>query len=265
MFERFTDRARRVVVQAQAEARELRHNYIGTEHLLLGLVTLDEGLAIEVLRALNVDTGALAGQVKNRVGQAGESVTVSERIPFTPAAKKTLELSLREALQLKHDFIGTEHLLLAMLYQGEGAAYEVLYANGVDREAVRAEVIRLLGEHGKPPGEPGRITPVRRTTVHMPGGTDRIPDIDFQLAAISRRLAAIEARLGIEPSAGGQRVRQLDLSLARVRRDKVTAIDDKDFERAAALRDQEKRLLTERRDAQLAWLAEEAGEEDTTE
>jgi hypothetical protein len=262
MFERFTDKARRVVVQAQVEARELRHNYIGTEHLLLGLTTLDEGLAIRVLRGLNVDPQALADQVKVRVGQFDESVTAAERIPFTPMAKKLLELSLREALQLKHDYIGTEHLLLAMLYQGEGVAYEVLDASGVDLETARAAVTQLLGERGELPGEQGRIAPVRRTTVRMPASLARIPDPDFQLATISRRLAAIEAKLGVELSPAGQRLRQIEVSLAQARRDKVTAIDDKDFERAAALRQEEKKLLEAQRAAQLAWLAEAENEGD---
>jgi ATP-dependent Clp protease ATP-binding subunit ClpC len=253
MFERFTDRARHAVVQAQVEARELRHNFIGSEHLLLGLIHEDEGLAVQVLRTLNVDPEALAGQVRQLVGTGHESVIVSEHIPFTPVAKKTLEGALREAQRLHHDYIGTEHMLLSILSRGEGAAYDALHANGVDLETARAQVSALLGEYE-------RTTTVRRTTVRMPGGLERIPDTDFQLAAISRRLAAIEAKLGIEPSPAGQRLRELELSLARVRKAKVTAIDDKDFGRGAALRDEEKKLLAEHRSAQLAWLAEGAEE-----
>jgi hypothetical protein len=253
MFERFTERARRSVTQAQGEARELRHTYIGSEHLLLGILHEGDGLAVRVLRTLNVDPEALAGQVKQLAGPGHESVIVSEHIPFTPAAKKTLEGALREAQRFHHDYIGTEHMLLSILSRGEGTAYDALHANGVDLETARAQVSALLGEYG-------RTTTVRRTRIHMPGDVERFPDVDFQLAAISRRLAAIEAKLGVEPSAAGQRLREVELSLARVRRDKVSAIDAKDFRRGAALREEEKKLLAEHRQAQLAWLAEGAEE-----
>jgi hypothetical protein len=253
MFERFTDKARRVVVQAQHEARELRHTFIGTEHLLLGVLHENDGLAVRVLSSLHVDPEALAGQVKELVGEGHESVVVSEHIPFTPDAKKTLEGALREAQRMHHGYIGTEHVLLSILSKDEGPACDALHASGVDLETARAQVRALLGEDE-------RTASVHRLTNRLSGRLDRFPDLDFQLAAISRRLAAIEAKLGIEPSAAGRRLRDVELSLARVRRAKVIAIDDKDFGRSAALRDEEKKLLAEQRSAQLAWLAEGAEE-----
>src|ERR1700733_1015070 len=142
MFERFTDRARRVVVQAQIEARELQHNYIGTEHILLGLISLDEGLAVHVLRSLNVDTRALAEQVRDQVGRGKSTPPPGQHIPFTPRAKKTLELALREALQLRHNYIGTEHLLLGLVREGEGVAAQILKAHcGGDLLTVRVAVL----------------------------------------------------------------------------------------------------------------------------
>jgi len=142
MFERFTERARQVVVLAQEEARALRHNYIGTEHLLLGLLREEEGLAARVLGDLGVTVDRVRGQVVRIVG-SGEEVT-SGQIPFTPRAKKVLELALREALSLGHNHIGTEHLLLALVRENEGVAARILLDFDADSEKVRNEVLRLL-------------------------------------------------------------------------------------------------------------------------
>ena len=120
MFERFTDRARRVVVLAQEEARLLNHSYIGTEHILLGLIHEGEGVAAKALESLNISLEAVRAQVEEIIGQGGSSP--SGHIPFTPRAKKVLELSLREALQLGHNYIGTEHILLGLIREGEGVA-----------------------------------------------------------------------------------------------------------------------------------------------
>src|SRR3712207_9278810 len=120
MFERFTDRARRVVVLAQEEARLLNHNYIGTEHILLGLIHEGEGVAAKALESLGISLEAVRSQVEEIIGQGGSSP--SGHIPFTPRAKKVLELSLREALQLGHNYIGTEHILLGLIREGEGVA-----------------------------------------------------------------------------------------------------------------------------------------------
>ena len=142
MFERFTDRARRVVVLAQEEARLLNHNYIGTEHILLGLIHEGEGVAAKALESLGISLEAVREQVEEIIGQGGSSP--SGHIPFTPRAKKVLELSLREALQLGHNYIGTEHILLGLIREGEGVAAQVLTKLGADLSRVRQQVIQLL-------------------------------------------------------------------------------------------------------------------------
>ena len=160
MFERFTDRARRVVVLAQEEARLLNHNYIGTEHILLGLIHEGEGVAAKALESLGISLEAVRSQVEEIIGQGGSSP--SGHIPFTPRAKKVLELSLREALQLGHNYIGTEHILLGLIREGEGVAAQVLVKLGADLSRVRQQVIQLLsGYSGSGQGEgsePGKET-----------------------------------------------------------------------------------------------------------
>jgi ATP-dependent Clp protease ATP-binding subunit ClpC len=148
MFERFTDRARRVVVLAQEEARMLNHNYIGTEHILLGLIHEGEGVAAKALESLGISLEAVRQQVEEIIGQGQQAP--SGHIPFTPRAKKVLELSLREALQLGHNYIGTEHILLGLIREGEGVAAQVLVKLGADLNRVRQQVIQLLsGYQGK--------------------------------------------------------------------------------------------------------------------
>ena len=142
MFERFTDRARRVVVLAQEEARMLNHNYIGTEHLLLGLVHEGEGVAAAALESLGATLARVREQVEEIIGR-GRQVPAGH-IPFTPRAKRVLELSLREALQLGHHYIGTEHILLGLIREGEGVAAQVLQKLGADLNRVRQQVIQLL-------------------------------------------------------------------------------------------------------------------------
>jgi ATP-dependent Clp protease ATP-binding subunit ClpC len=149
MFERFTDRARRTVVLAQEEARLLNHNYIGTEHILLGLVREGEGVAALTLTSMGIGPDAVRRQVELIIGQ-GQAAPAGH-IPFTPRAKKVLELSLREALQLGHNYIGTEHILLGLVREGEGVAAQVLQQLGADLDRVRQAVIRLLGEKGPIP------------------------------------------------------------------------------------------------------------------
>ncbi|RJU02160.1 ATP-dependent Clp protease ATP-binding subunit [Arthrobacter zhaoguopingii] len=154
MFERFTDRARRVVVLAQEEARMLNHNYIGTEHILLGLIHEGEGVAAKALESLSISLGAVREQVQEIIGQGQQAP--SGHIPFTPRAKKVLELSLREALQLGHNYIGTEHILLGLIREGEGVAAQVLVKLGADLNRVRQQVIQLLsGYQGKEPAAAG--------------------------------------------------------------------------------------------------------------
>ncbi|MEU4791515.1 ATP-dependent Clp protease ATP-binding subunit [Micromonospora tulbaghiae] len=154
MFERFTDRARRVVVLAQEEARMLNHNYIGTEHILLGLIHEGEGVAAKALESLGISLEGVRQQVEEIIGQGQQAP--SGHIPFTPRAKKVLELSLREALQLGHNYIGTEHILLGLIREGEGVAAQVLVKLGADLNRVRQQVIQLLsGYQGKEPAAAG--------------------------------------------------------------------------------------------------------------
>jgi len=157
LFERFTDRARRVVVLAQEEARLLNHNYIGTEHILLGLIHEGEGVAARALESMGISLESVRSQVVEIIGQGSQAP--SGHIPFTPRAKKVLELSLREALQLGHNYIGTEHILLGLIREGEGVAAQVLQQLGADLPKVRQTVIQLLsgvqGEEATPAGHPG--------------------------------------------------------------------------------------------------------------
>jgi ATP-dependent Clp protease ATP-binding subunit ClpC len=164
MFERFTERARQVVVLAQDEARVLRHNYIGTEHLLLGLLREEEGLAARVLEYLGVGVDEVRGMVRSIVGE-GDDEVVPGQIPFTPQAKESLELALREALSLGHNHIGTEHLLLGLVRKGEGVGMEILVQLGASAEVVREEVIRMLSGPGRrqvPRPRPAPPPPRRR-------------------------------------------------------------------------------------------------------
>jgi ATP-dependent Clp protease ATP-binding subunit ClpC len=155
MFERFTDRARRVVVLAQEEARMLNHNYIGTEHILLGLAHEGESVAARALGSLGISLETVRRDVEEIIGQ-GQSAPPGH-IPFTPRAKKVLELSLREALQLGHSYIGPEHLLLGLVREGEGVAAQVLQKRGAELKRVRQEVIDTLA-----------ATPITETTAEVP-------------------------------------------------------------------------------------------------
>ena len=188
MFERFTDRARRVVVLAQEEARILSHNYIGTEHILLGLLREGEGVAAKALQSLGLQLEAVRQQVEEIIGKGQHAP--SGHIPFTPRAKKVLELSLREALQLGHDYIGTEHILLGLLSEGEGVAAQVLVRLGADLKRVRQQVIQVLhGGQGEAAGAgPRRLTMTRELW---------LTEIQNALASIADRLTAIERHLGI--------------------------------------------------------------------
>jgi ATP-dependent Clp protease ATP-binding subunit ClpA len=151
MFERFTDRARRVLVLAQEEARLLNHSFIGTEHILLGLIHEGEGVAAKALESLGISLEAVREKVEETIGPAGSAPTGSP--PFTPRAKKVLELSLREALQLGHNYIGTEHMLLGLVREGEGVAAQVLVSLGADLTRVRQQVIQLLSGYQGREGE----------------------------------------------------------------------------------------------------------------
>ncbi len=198
MFERFTDRARRVVVLAQEEARLLHHNYIGTEHILLGLIHEGEGVAAKSLESLGISLEAVRNQVEEIIGQGGSSP--SGHIPFTPRAKKVLELSLREALQLGHNYIGTEHILLGLIREGEGVAAQVLVKLGADLSRVRQQVIQLLSGYG---GPQGAGSPEKATT--SPGGSGDSASGSLVLDQFGRNLTKLAKDSGLDPVIGRQR------------------------------------------------------------
>ncbi len=165
MFERFTDRARRVLTYAQDEARLLNHSFIGTEHILLGLIREGHGVGAQALQSLGISLEAVRGKVEETIGMAGTAPSSSP--PFTPRAKKVLELSLREALQLNHSYIGTEHILLGLVREGEGVAATVLVSLGADLGRVRQEVVKLMsGGQGAQRG--GRTDEPGSTASHPP-------------------------------------------------------------------------------------------------
>jgi ATP-dependent Clp protease ATP-binding subunit ClpA len=215
MFERFTDRARRVIVLAQEEARLLNHNYIGTEHLMLGLAHEGQGVAAKTLESLGIRLEALRAQVEEIIGQGAQAP--SGHIPFTPRAKKVLELSLRESQQLGHNYIGTEHILLGLIREGEGVAAQVLVKLGADLARARGQVIQLLSGSAGGPEAAARTRLVRMS----------VPD----------------------------ELREAEEQLDQVRRQKEAAIDAEDFDRAAALRDQERQLLERLAERERAWTA----------
>jgi ATP-dependent Clp protease ATP-binding subunit ClpA len=243
MFERFTDRARRVVVLAQDEARMLNHGYIGTEHLLLGLIHEGEGVAARALEAMGISLDAVRQQVETIIGRGKEQV--SGHIPFTPRAKRVLELSLRESGQLGHTYIGTEHILLGLIREGQGVAAKVLVQLGADLNRVRQQVIQLL--HGHAGEEAARERGPLRARGTRAGAID---DVLARIDSVDQRLAAVERWVGMGPD-----VRDLDQDLAQLRQDKESAIEAQDFEGAATLRDKEKRLLADKAGQEEKWTA----------
>jgi Clp amino terminal domain, pathogenicity island component len=240
MFQRFTDRARRVVVLAQEEARSLNHNHIGTEHILLGLIQAEEGVAAAALQSVGITLDAARHKVEEAVGQGQQAP--SGHIPFTPPAKKVLELSLREALQLGHEYIGTEHILLGLISQGDGVGAQVLVGLGADLNRVRQQAIQLIaGRQGEPVAGEG---PWQGQWARA-GLPD---DVLARMASLDRRLAAIERWLGMRPD-----LDDLDQQIALARREKEAAIERQDFEVAAAGRDKEKQLLAARAAKDKEW------------
>jgi ATP-dependent Clp protease ATP-binding subunit ClpA len=279
MFERFTERARQVVVLAQEEARMLKHNYIGTEHILLGLLREEEGLAARVLESLGVTVQRAREQVTRIVG-SGEEVTTGQ-IPFTPRAKKVLELSLREALGLGHNYIGTEHILLGLVRENEGVAARILLDFDANAKTIRDEVIGSLPGPGPDPGHEARLARQMIVSSWLGGlggvltglaaeiqhELERAPDTGdllLALACASDTFAAQALReLGMnldELTGMIERLRaealpakkQLAQRIEEVRREKELAIETQTFERAAQMRDQERQLIQAHVDAVVA-------------
>src|SRR5215217_252450 len=204
MFERFTDRARRVVVLAQEEARMLSHNYIGTEHILLGLIHEGEGVAGKALESLGISLEAVRSQVEEIIGQGQQAP--SGHIPFTPRAKKVLELSLREALQLGHNYIGTEHILLGLIREGEGVAAQVLVKLGADLSRVRQQVIQLLSGYTGPAG--GEQKGSGSTSSSSSGPSEGGQQGSLVLDQFGRNLTQLAREKKLDPVIG--RVRELE-------------------------------------------------------
>jgi ATP-dependent Clp protease ATP-binding subunit ClpC len=203
VFERFTDRARRVVVLAQEEARLLNHNYIGTEHILLGLIHEGEGVAAKALESLGISLEAVRQQVEEIIGQGGSSP--SGHIPFTPRAKKVLELSLREALQLGHNYIGTEHILLGLIREGEGVAAQVLVKLGADLSRVRQQVIQLLsGYPGSQPTQGGQAPPGSEKATSG-GGSGESASGSLVLDQFGRNFTQLAREKKLDPVIGRER------------------------------------------------------------
>jgi ATP-dependent Clp protease ATP-binding subunit ClpC len=245
MMERFTDRARRAVVLAQQEARRLDHNYIGTEHLLLGLIHEGDGVAARALESLGISLGAVRHQVEEVIGQGQQEP--AQKIPFTPRAKKVLELSRREALAMGHNYVGTEHILLGLLREGGGVAAQVLVGLGVDLNGVRQQVIRLLHGHQ------GEDEPAGGRAGRRPGKAARrqrglLAEILGRVESIEAQLSALGQRVGTGPDMG-----DLDQQIARARREKEAAAGAEDYERAAELRNRERQLLADRTTRQQEW------------
>jgi ATP-dependent Clp protease ATP-binding subunit ClpA len=244
MLERFTDRARRAVKLAEEEARRLHHNYIGTEHILLGLIREGDGVAAKALESLGISLDAVRQQVVVIIGQ-GQQVPI-EVIPFTPRSKKVLELSLLESMQLGHNYIGTEHILLGLIREGDGVAAQVLVKLGADLNRVRQQVIQLIS--GQQP-QPGRLP--HREDVPVTEARARLDAIEGRLDAIDGQLAAVEQRVGIQPD-----TTDLDEQIDRVRGERQAAADAQEYEQAASLRDQEKELLASKAARYEHWGAE---------
>jgi len=249
MFGRFTDEARRVLALAQEEARTLNHSRIGTEHLLLGLVQEREGTAAEALESLGISLDAVRQQVEKITGQVRD-VPAASHNQYTLRAKKALDLSLREALQLGHHHIGTEHILLGLLREREGPAAQVLVELGADLTQVRQQVLRLLDN---PQGEPEPQAAPRPEQANAAPRTDSpesrmLAQILNRIEAMDSRLSAVEQQMGAGPDVG-----DLDQQIVQARRDKEAAAGAEDFENAAALRDRERQLLADKASRQKDW------------
>jgi Clp amino terminal domain, pathogenicity island component len=236
MVDRFTDRAERVVVLAQEEARVLNHNYIGTEHLLLGLIHEGEGVAAKALESLGISLEAVRQQVEEIIGWGQQAPPGC--IPFTPRAKKALELSLREVLQFGDDHICTEHILLGLIREGQGVAAQVLVERGANLHRVRRQVIQLVhGYEGKESASAGAGWPERRSAA----------DISARISTVESRLSAVEQKVGMGIELD---TTDLDQQIGQVRNERHAADDAEEYGRAASLWDREMELLAEKASCQ---------------
>jgi ATP-dependent Clp protease ATP-binding subunit ClpA len=219
-YDHFTDRARRVLILANEEAQRLQHQYIGTEHILLGLVKQGSGVAANVLKSLGIDLSAIRVEVERIVQPGSDDVVVPGRMPQTPRAKKVIEYAIEEARSLKHDHVGTKHLLLGLLREEEGVAAQVLTNLGLGLEDVRAELLHLLGQGPEPRRYP------------RPFPEEDAPDY---------------------PAAIHQALDDLDARLEQLNGEKDAAVAAQDFERAALLRDRADKLKQKRRSLLRTW------------
>jgi ATP-dependent Clp protease ATP-binding subunit ClpC len=211
MFERFSPRARRAIVLAQEESRLLSHNYIGTEHILLGLLAERDGVAARALRSLGIRLDAARDQVREIIGEGQQAP--SGHIPFTPRAKKVLELSLREAMRLRSEIIGTEHLLMGLIAEGDGVGAQILERLGASADAVREKVVDVA--RTEPETDPAEAASAEAASAEDPRLTrtafasrsmqiriEAIREVRDLLESMDRRLSAIERHLGIDTEAG---------------------------------------------------------------
>jgi ATP-dependent Clp protease ATP-binding subunit ClpA len=264
MFGRFTDEARRVLDLALDEARTLNSNRVGTEHILLGLVQERDGIAAEALDLVGISLDAVRQQIEQITGQGHEAPAPSHQ-QYTLRAKRALDMSLREALQLGHHHIGTEHILLGLLREGEGPAAQVLIELGADLKLVRQQVLLLLDDNddsgGAPEADSGGgngqskvATPGTGPEGAGPDGTTlegrMLAQILGRIEAMDVRLSAVEQQLGSGPDVG-----DLDRQIAQARQDKESAAGAEDYEHAAALRDTERRLVADKAERQQEWAA----------
>ena len=245
MFERFTDQARRALALAQEEARMRHCHRVGTEHLLLGLIQEHEGLAAGVLESLGISLEAVRGQIEEITGQGQEPSAGYAQ--YTLRAKKALDLARREALQLGHNHIGTEHILLSLIREGEGPAAQVLLELGADLSRVRQQVLLLLSN---PQGEPKpEAAPAAPRHGLAGGGEGRLlAEILGRIEDMDARLSAVEQRIGTGPD-----TRDLDQQIAQVHRDKESAVSAEEYETAAALRNAERQLAADKASRQKEW------------
>jgi hypothetical protein len=246
MFERFTDQARRVIALAQEEARERNCRRVGTEHLLLGLIQEREGIALAALELLGISPEMVRRQVEEITGQGQGQESSAGYAQYTLRAKKALDLARREALQLGHHHIGTEHILLSLIREGEGPAAQALIELGADLSLVRQQVLLLLTED--PGEEEARAVPPAPRPGPPGGDSGLLIEVLSRIEDLDSRLSAMEQRMGTGPDTC-----DLDQQITQARRDKESAVSAEDYETAAARRDAERQLLADKASRQREW------------